>query len=338
MFAEEYFDDTGRKNGMKTLEACVNKTQEELFEELIKAHAGRISRSCKGAYILVEGDAPILLEAHLDTVHTEPVREICVSADGNILMSPQGIGGDDRCGVYALESVYARSAKKPWLLFTCEEEVGCIGAGRFRDAHAAGEITKALDSIKLIVEVDRRGRNDAVYYDCANADFEKYISKKGYKTKQGSFSDICYVAPELGVAAVNLSSGYYNPHTLHEYIVRDQLEATVNTVLEIVADSTKDDFPRYDYVERPWRLRDWDGDWGPEYAGYTDELAGIPKNIQDEYWALLGLYEKADLEAHRNMYGDQAILELYQDEFGFEDEPGADPWGEDDVWKGGYDK
>ena len=44
-------------------------------------------------------------------------------------MSPQGIGGDDRCGVFALQSIYAAAKKKPWLLFTCDEETGAGDQG-----------------------------------------------------------------------------------------------------------------------------------------------------------------------------------------------------------------
>ena len=155
-----------------------------------------------------------MLVAHLDTVHEQPVKDICLSADGNILMSPQGIGGDDRCGVFALCKIYKSAQVKPWLLFTCEEEVGGIGAKYFCLAHKQKQLPKNLDILKLIIEIDRRGSNDAVFYQCANLDFEKYIIDKGFKTAQGFFSDISLIAPELGIAAVNLSSGYYNAHSL----------------------------------------------------------------------------------------------------------------------------
>ena len=84
---------------MKKLEDFIKQTQSELFSELIKTYSGKAMYS-KNNFILVKGFAPIMLVAHLDTVHKEPVRDICTSSDGNILMSPQGIGGDDRCGVY----------------------------------------------------------------------------------------------------------------------------------------------------------------------------------------------------------------------------------------------
>lgn len=54
-----------------------------------------------------------MLLAHLDTVYIKLVRTICKSKDKNVLMSPQGIGGDDRCGVYILVKTYELFNKKP---------------------------------------------------------------------------------------------------------------------------------------------------------------------------------------------------------------------------------
>ena len=71
-----------------------------------------------------------------------------------------------------------------------------------------------------------------MFYRCANKDFETYITGKGFKFAQGSFSDISLIAPELGIAAVNLSSGYYHAHTLHEYINRKELDETIGRVIE----------------------------------------------------------------------------------------------------------
>ena len=219
---------------MKPLEDYLRPTQKELFSKLCAMYRDR-AVICKNKYIIVRGEAPVMLLAHLDTVHKEPVKHIYKNGNGNILMSPQGIGGDDRCGVYALTAVYEQSRVKPWLLFTCDEEIGCVGAEAFCSRHEAGKTPKGLDELKLLIEIDRKGRNDAVYYDCDNPEFEAYITSKGFETQCGSLSDISYVAPELGVAAVNLSSGYYNAHTQHEYINRKHLNATVKKVLEIVA-------------------------------------------------------------------------------------------------------
>ena len=72
-------------------------------------------------------------------------------------MSPQGIGGDDRCGVYALSKIYGQSSRKPWLLFTCDEEVGGIGAHVFCEDHAKGKLPESLSNLKFLIELDRKG-------------------------------------------------------------------------------------------------------------------------------------------------------------------------------------
>jgi len=228
---------------MKTLEEFIYPTQEELFETLSNDYRGVVF--ARKRFILVRGTVPVMLVAHLDTVHDEPVKNICKTDNDNILMSPQGIGGDDRCGVYALAKVYELAQVKPHLLFTCDEEIGGVGAEWFCRAHAEKRLPPELDALKFIIEIDRRGSKDAVFYDCYNPDFEDYILSFGFEFAHGSFSDISFIAPELGVAAVNLSSGYYNAHTRHEYIVRSELENTISKVIEMVANA--DVLPRFEY-------------------------------------------------------------------------------------------
>ena len=51
-------------------------------------------------FLYAPGDVPVMVTAHLDTVHKEQVKQVCWDNGYNTAMSPQGIGGDDRCGVY----------------------------------------------------------------------------------------------------------------------------------------------------------------------------------------------------------------------------------------------
>ena len=274
-----------------------------------------------------------MLLAHLDTVHEKPVKHICMSFDKNILMSPQGIGGDDRCGVYAIVKAHEASPVKPWLLFTCDEEIGGVGADIFADNHSKGNLPTSLDTLKLLIEIDRKGSKDAVYYNCDNSEFEAYIISKGFVTAYGSFSDISIIAPELGVAAVNLSSGYYNAHTLHEYINRKQLEAVIRSIIGIIADAAKPDFPRYEYIERiqrtkclartcdAWDLRttlDNSDRFLASKSRAVDEtmLSDLPDDMLQMYSDLLEFYDQSELEWYREEYGDQIIYQLYAEEFG----------------------
>lgn len=311
---------------MRKLEDFLKPTQKELFDMLCKMYKG-CAAVCKRYYILVRGAAPALLVAHLDTVHSSPAREICISQDGNVLMSPQGIGGDDRCGVYALVTVYEKSKVKPWLLFTCDEETGGTGARKFAEMHRKGKLPDGLDTLKILMEIDRKGKEDAVYYNCKNPEFEDYIAGKGFKTEMGSFTDISVIAPELGVAAVNLSSGYYNAHTLHEYINRKQLEAVVRKVTGIVAETVSPVFPKYEYVEGfpgygYWGQKTgkrWGAGkvpWQLSLAEERDFLKTIPENIRDDYEVLLDYYTVRELEEWRADYGDQIIPKICENESG----------------------
>ena len=265
-----------------------------------------------------------MLLAHMDTVHEKPVKHICKSADGGILMSPHGIGGDDRCGVYALVNTYEAAPVKSWLLFSCDEKVGGVGAEKFASDYRRGKMPEGLDMMKLLVEIDRKGRKDAVYYSCYNPDFEAYITSKGFVTASGSFSDISVIAPEMGVAAVNLSSGYYNAHTLHEYINRKHIEAVIQSVIGIIADAAKPDFPKYEYIERAWpdsfsagysawdALEDWSsfGKFSDKKVPLSSKLntpeetiaSDLPSDMIQMYSDLLELYTQSELEWHREKY------------------------------------
>lgn len=164
-------------------------------------------------YVYAKGTYPVLLAAHMDTVHKTQCTDIVFSGENdNIMSSPVGIGGDDRCGIFLILNIIREI--KCSVVFLEDEEIGCIGAKKFGDAYKGDKLGN-----NYIVEFDRRGNNDCVFYDLDNEEFEKFCESTGYfKTKWGSCSDISYIAPALGLAAVNFSSGYYNEHTLKETI------------------------------------------------------------------------------------------------------------------------
>lgn len=191
-------------------------TQDELKVKLpeVLTQNGYTPQIADG-YIYAEGTIPVLLIAHMDTVHKEPVKSICVSDDG-ILMSPTGIGGDDRCGVFMiLETIKTHHCH---VLFTEDEECGLVGASKFANSGITPEVN-------WILEYDRKGDNDAVFYSCDNPEFTEFITDEeiGFKLANGSASDISRVAPAINRAAVNLSCGYYNQHHLNEYVVISEM-------------------------------------------------------------------------------------------------------------------
>ena len=205
-------------------------------------------------FVYAEGMVPVLLVAHLDTVHKNAVKTICKSDDDNVWMSPEGIGGDDRCGVYMALTI-ARDLKCH-LLFCEDEEIGGVGAKEFVNSGINADVN-------YIIEFDRRGANDAVFYDCDNDEFTSFVERFGFKESWGSFSDISILAPHLGVAAVNLSSGYHNAHQTHEYVVWSEVYENIQRAMMMIETETE----KFKYVERECYTYKYSGyDYGRKYS------------------------------------------------------------------------
>ena len=102
--------------GMDTayFESILKMTQGELKEYLAQQlREYGYEPVCKNGFLYAEGTIPVLLVAHLDTVHTHRPDIICRSEDGRYLMSPYGIGGDDRAGVYMYYLVIKKDKVSP---------------------------------------------------------------------------------------------------------------------------------------------------------------------------------------------------------------------------------
>lgn len=191
-------------------------------------------------FVYAAGTFPVLLVAHLDTVHDHLPTKVMYDANKEAFYCDEGIGGDDRCGVYMIFEVLKRFNCS--VLFCEDEESGCIGAKKFIKTDLAKEL-----EFNYIIEFDRRGSNDAVFYDCDNEEFEEFITKEFYKTSYGSFSDISVIAPFIKCAAVNLSCGYHEAHTKKEYVVIPEMEASIEAACKILERTTDED--KFEYIE-----------------------------------------------------------------------------------------
>jgi di/tripeptidase len=214
------------------------KMQQKKLKETLAVELNRMGykTQTKKGFIYAKGNLPVMLVAHLDTVHKKPVETICRSDDGRIVMSPEGIGGDDRAGVYMILRIIKKY--RCHVLFCEDEEIGGRGAEDFA-------MSNIKPDINFIVELDRRGHEDAVFYDCDNPEFTKHILGFGFVEDTGSFSDISVVAPNLGIAAVNISAGYYNEHCRHEYVDMDAVDLNIERVGKLV--SAQSD--KFEYIE-----------------------------------------------------------------------------------------
>ena len=229
---------------MKFTHIC-KKTQMELKAHLTKFLKSKYNNVVKmDGFIYAEGTFPVLLVSHMDTVHKETVKQIVFEEGGNKISSPQGIGGDDRCGIYMISKIIEEY--KCSVLFTEDEEIGCVGAEKYIKALADNKLR--APNVNYIIELDRKGSKDAVFYNCDNQDFEDFILKdKEWKLDYGSYTDIVEIAPILGVAAVNFSCGYYNAHQKTEYVLVNEMNASIQKVKNLLARTTEKD--RFEYIE-----------------------------------------------------------------------------------------
>lgn len=191
-------------------------------------------------YVYAQGTFPVLLVAHLDTVHANLPTIFKYDNKTDSLSSPQGIGGDDRCGVYMILQVVKKYNCS--VLFCEDEEIGGVGATKFTKTNLARNL-----EFNYIIEFDRQGCNDAVFYNCDNEEFEEFITKDYYKTAWGTFSDISILAPFFKCAAVNLSCGYYNAHTAKEYVVLSEMDESIYKACDILKRTTVND--KFEYIE-----------------------------------------------------------------------------------------
>lgn len=222
------------------------------------------------SYIIALGEIPVGLVAHADTVFPVPPKTIFHDAEASVMWSPEGLGADDRAGIFAILKILTTNLR-PHIIITTDEEYGGIGAakmlGKFKDFPA---------ELNFLVELDRRGTTDSVFYECYNHEFEKYINDFGFVTSYGSFSDISILAPAYHVSAVNLSVGYENEHSVAEFVNLDALFDTIEKVINILLDVKHDSKnKKFDFVDFN-HINDFDdcdcnGDIKPNSYGFDKE-------------------------------------------------------------------
>lgn len=169
---------------------------------------------------------------HLDTVHREePVLE-CIKDDVLISLDGGGVGGDDKCGIVAcLEMLESGIPCK--CIFFRDEESGCKGSEEYN--------AESLKDDLFCIEIDRRGANDLIFSGSRGCmcgeEFQERV-KKAFphcSPAQGSLTDVC-VLSSAEINMMNLSAGYYKPHTDKEYVVLSELKQNIDCLKVLTQD------------------------------------------------------------------------------------------------------
>lgn len=256
---------------------------------LLKKNGYKKIHSRAKSYIYAEGNSPVMLIAHIDTVKNptpfigyDTEKQIIFNSDIEKTVNYCGIGADDRAGVIAILEIMKDF--KPHILFTDGEETGCCGARDF--------ITdfKEMKNINLLIELDRKGSKDCIFYKGdGNDDLIKYIEGFGFEKAYGSYTDICVLAPAWKIGGVNLSVGYYDNHSEYEILKLNELNSTIEKVKNILRNPPD---KKFDYAERKYyasTIDDWEYEYSGKYSTSKYSEKWVPSEIKiiiEEYYLM----------------------------------------------------
>lgn len=285
--------------------------------------------------------------AHADTVHgIVPDDQYRVTAllatDGDIIYRAydpttglsRGVGGDDKCGLYAC--LYAaQNMDDVGVLVTVDEEIGCVGAGLVHE--------ELLIRPGCMIQLDRRGNGDAVdaiggpiCSDEWKAAMSPVIAHYGYKWTFGAITDVGTLAHDMRLSAINLSAGYFNPHGADEYVSETDLEFAIELAIDIAYTAGNEEWnipeavvrrPKRSTWEPQWQRQQgwnmWDGEddnYG-SYADYIDERdkaraqAREPEALLKEEAKMSSMYRQLGID----VYFDADGFEKYEQFVEFRD-------------------
>ena len=237
-----------KENDYKTFEKLAMLSQDSLktvMKNYLKKKYKKVVAT--NDYVYAEGNIPIGLVAHMDTVFSMPPVDIFYDIRKNVMWSPQGLGADDRAGIFAIIKVL-ESGLRPHVILTTDEEIGGIGADEL------SKLECPFKELKYLIQLDRRGTNDCVFYDCENPEFTEYVEQFGFTEAWGSFSDISTLCPAWGVAGVNLSVGYKDEHSLQELLYVSPLLSTIEKVKIMLKQK---DIPSFEYIPSAYVYHNW---------------------------------------------------------------------------------
>ena len=189
-----------------------------------------ITTDLKGNIYVIKGMAenyPCIV-SHIDQVQKTHSRDfVCIESEDVIFgYSPknhrqEGLGADDKNGIWiALKCLQKYPVMKA--AFFVEEEIGCRGS-----AQADLEF---FTNCRYVVQCDRRGNNDLI----TSISFTELCSKEfieatgyenfGYKPEDGMMTDVLELKERgIEVSCINMSCGYYKPHTDQEFTDKNDL-------------------------------------------------------------------------------------------------------------------
>jgi tripeptide aminopeptidase len=190
--------------------------------------------------------------AHTDTVHSISdmiIREEMLPNSFNELKRsfkayhpetghPVGIGGDDKCGVYACLDLLEQMDVLKVALFV-SEETGCHGSRKADpeffsnvgyaiqfDAPESWMVTEYCWGVKLF---DR----ESDFFKKSSHLIEQYMGES-HELMKHPYTDVSQITAKFGISTINFSVGYYDYHTSDEYVVIEDVFNAIELGKEMI--------------------------------------------------------------------------------------------------------
>lgn len=187
---------------------------------------------------------------------TPEVQDILVT-ERYILLSPeckssiQCLGADDRVGVKTILDILEMGLR-PHILFTTDEEVGCVGSRKAVEEN----VLEGLKMASMLIQIDR-GVHERSWHEMVTYDFDPESHKeifdelrKTYTMATGSYTDVAVLGPHLDKPIVNVSASYQHEHTTDEFINLDAYEYNTQGLIKFIEWAIKQDTSKWKYVAK----------------------------------------------------------------------------------------
>jgi len=175
-------------------------------------------------YVCVDHGAPLLLVAHIDTVHTPRLDTVT-----------KGAGFDDRLGVYAAHQLCLRYPTWFDLLLTDYEEQIASTAKFFEPTH----------QYHVVIGLDRE-REDYVDYGLASDELREVLRVVGFTRGIGTWSDIGSM-DHVDCNKINVGLGAYNGHSTHSGFDLGEYHRQIARVVAFARDYREHVWPTAEY-------------------------------------------------------------------------------------------
>lgn len=243
----------------------------------------------------------------------------------------EGLGADDKNGIWVcLKCLQKFDVMK--CAFFVEEEIGCGGSNLAN--------FEWFNDCRFVLQCDRKGSSDLItrigWTDLCSEEFLNDINYDayGYRPTNGLMTDVETLKDNgVNLCMLNISCGYYEPHTCNEFTVFPDLEnclAFVENIIETCTDVYEHKFEYEllqrsgstlqvgDVISKNYNRRDFYDYWNNDYINelptqsesyYMEEY----DNTYDSVWSLYQDNPYLTADDVWNAYKDCFFFLTYQD-------------------------